>query len=244
MLGLGSSLVTGGASSDWTPADLGSKLKAWYKYNTGISSATVSGNLQVTQWADQSGNDNHLEPTVTNDKDEMPRLLTDGLSSEALVFFNSNTDSLVFTSAVTLGKFAMYWKSNWKDTIASEVIFEGDNDNFVKLQSPTEMRLKAGGDVREDATIPEVTDDESTPHILGMERAANGSLLAYNNNVAQDSWASSGDKDGRSPIANALEITQMGDAQNPVYYYEVVICDDVLSTAERNLLYTWLQNQG
>jgi hypothetical protein len=69
MLGLGSSLTTGGAVSSLTPTDI-SGLDLWLKYNTGIAGAsntTAAGNMSNTEvihsWADQAGNHNAEQNT-------------------------------------------------------------------------------------------------------------------------------------------------------------------------------------
>ena len=241
MLGLGLSL-TKSSVTGWDPSELGAKLQVWLRFNTGISTATVGESTnQITRWSDQSGNNNSALPTSSEDVNEMPKLDTDNT-----VLFNSNTDSLVFSSALSLGTLAIYWKAKWANTIGSggtDVPFEGDSNNFIKLASPTEMRFKADGQTREDATINEITDDGTTPVILGIERASNGDLAAYKDNVA-GTFSTASPKDGNTPVANTLDLTQIGDGTATSNWYEVVICNDVLSTAERNELYNYLVNVG
>ena len=180
MLGLGNSICANHYPGGWDPSNLGNKLQVWLQFNTGISTATVAESTnQITRWSDQSGNNNSAIPTDLEDVSEMPKLDTDNT-----VLFNSNTDSLVFSSALSLGTFAIYWKANWNNTISNDVPFEGNSNNFIKLASPTEMRFKADGQTREDATINEITDDGTTPVILGIERASNGDLTAYKDNAS------------------------------------------------------------
>tara|TARA_R100000995_G_scaffold18690_1_gene7708 strand:+ start:433 stop:1152 length:720 start_codon:yes stop_codon:yes gene_type:complete len=239
MLGLGSSICANDYPGGWDPSNLGSKLKIWLQFNTGISTVTVEEAAnQITRWSDQSGNNNSALPADNEDVNEMPKLDTDGT-----VLFNSNTDSLVFSSALSLGKFAIYWKAKWANTISNDVPFEGNNNNFIKLASPTEIRFKADGQTREDATINEITDDGTTAVILGIERASNGDLAAYKDNAA-GTFSTSAPKDGNTPIANTLDLTQVGDGTATSNWYEVVICNDVLSTSERNELYNYLTNVG
>tara|TARA_R110002167_G_scaffold77637_1_gene215424 strand:+ start:369 stop:1124 length:756 start_codon:yes stop_codon:yes gene_type:complete len=73
MLGLGSSLTTGGAVSSLTPTDI-SGLDLWLKYNTGIAGAsntTAAGNMSdgevIHSWADQAENHN-AEQGTDNDR--------------------------------------------------------------------------------------------------------------------------------------------------------------------------------
>ena len=77
MLGLGNSL-TSTYPGGWSPTDLGSKLIHWYRFNTGITTTTVSStDGLITQWADQKGS-NNMAPEVTNNGAVMPILDSDG----------------------------------------------------------------------------------------------------------------------------------------------------------------------
>jgi len=240
MLGLGNSICANHYPGGWNPSNLGNKLKVWLQFNTGISTTVIDDQDQVTVWADQSGNGNNVAPTVTNNKGEMPRHMADGT-----VRFNATGDSLIFTSALSLGEFAIYWKSRWGNTVAgtgADVPFEGTSQDFIKLASPTEIRIKINNQTREDATINEITDDGTTPVILGIERASNGDLAAYKDNVAGE-WSTSSGKDGNTPLSgNNFDITQLGDGVDQTDWFEVVICNDALSAAERNELYNYLVN--
>ena len=242
MLGLGVGFYKLGGGSyagAWSPKSLGSKLVVWYQFNTGISTTTVGeSDRQITQWADQSGNSNHGVPGSIEDVAEMPKHDTDGT-----VLFNSNTDSLVFSSALSLGKMAIYWKANWSNTISADVPFEGNSNNFIKVNAPTDLRVKADGQTREDATINEITDDGSTDVILGVERDAEGGWYAYKDNSA-GTWSTAGSKDGNTPITNTLDLTQIGDGTATSNWYEVIICNDTLTSTERNELYAYLQGVG
>ena len=242
MLGLGVGFYKLGGNDypgGWDPSNLGSKMIVWYQFDTGITHTTVGeSDRQITRWADQSGNSNHGIPGSVEDVAEMPKYDTDGT-----VLFNSNTDSLVFSSALSLGKMAIYWKANWSNTISADVPFEGNSDNFIKVNAPTDLRVKADGQTREDATINEITDDGSTTVILGVERDGEGGWHAYKDNSA-GSWSTAGAKDGNTPISNTLDLTQIGDGTATSNWHEVVICNDALTSTERSELYTWLQNVG
>jgi hypothetical protein len=235
MLGLGASLTTSSVIG-WDPSELGSKLKVWLKFNTSVTTTVIDDENQVTLWRDQSGNGNNVAPSSVEDKNEMPRFMDGGT-----IKFNSNTDSLIFNSALSLGKLAIYWKANWSNTISADVPFEGNSNNFIKVNSPTTLRVKADSQTREDSTINEITDDGTTPVILGLERNGDGDWAVYKDNTA-GTWSTSSPKDGNTPISNTLDLTQIGDGTATSDWYEVVICDDVLSTSERNELYNYLTN--
>ena len=230
MLGLGNSIAK---HYSWSPRGLGTKFIHWYKFNTGVDTTTVSDTPGfVSAWADQIG-DNHLAPTADDDATEMPFLESNGT-----LFFQQNSDSLVFNSALSLGTFSIYVKHNMKEgqTISSEVLMEGGEDS-IKLASATEARIKVGS--RQDFTINEII--EGTPYVLGVERASNGDISVFKDNEA--GTAADGD-DLNEAISTTFDITQIGDPVVQSYWYEVIICDDVLTASERKQLFNYLRNVG
>ena len=230
MLGLGNSITK---QYNWSPRGLGTKFIHWYKFNTGITTKSVSDTPGfVSSWADQIG-DNHLAPVADDDASEMPFLESDGT-----LFFQQNTDSLVFNSALSLGTFAIYVKHNMKEgqTVSSEVLMEGAADS-IKLANPTEARIKVSS--RQDFTIDEIV--EGTPYVIGFERASNGDMSVFKDNIA--GTAADGD-DLNEAISTTFDITQLGDAVVQSYWYEVIICDDVLTASERKQLFNYLSNVG
>ena len=230
MLGLGNSITK---HYGWSPRGLGTKFIHWYKFNTGITTKSVSDTPGfVSAWADQRGT-NHLAPVADDDASEMPFLESDGT-----LFFQQNTDSLVFQSALSLGAFAIYVKHNMKSgqTVSSEVMLEGSSDS-IKLASPTEARVKVSS--RQDFTIDEIV--EGTPYVIGFERASNGDISVFKDNIA--GTAADGD-DLNEAISTTFDITQLGDAVVQSYWYEVIVCDDVLTASERKQLFNYLSNVG
>ena len=75
MLGLGSSLVTGGGVQGLIPSDI-SGLEMWLKFNTGIvansGNTSDAGNMDdaedINSWADQSGNSRNAAQTSASKK--------------------------------------------------------------------------------------------------------------------------------------------------------------------------------
>ena len=138
MLGLGNSITK---HYGWSPRGLGTKFIHWYKFNTGITTKSVSDTPGfVSAWADQIGT-NHLAPVADDDASEMPFLESDGT-----LFFQQNTDSLVFNSALSLGTFSIYVKHNMKEgqTVSSEVLMEGAADSIKlnKMAKNTSKKIK------------------------------------------------------------------------------------------------------
>ena len=239
MLGLGVGfykLAGNDYPGGWNPLELGDKLVNWYQFNTGISTTTVSESAnQVTRWSDQKGS-NSLEPAATNDVDLMPKLESDGT-----ILFNSPSDTLEFSSDLSFGKFSIYMKVNWKsdDTIATtEDLFEhASSGDFLKLAGPTGARIKIG--TRHDFTINEMV--EGTPFVIGFERAADGSLAVYKDNVK--GAAADGDSLNVA-ISTTIDLDRIGKPTNNSYWYEIVVCDDIITASERNELYAYLSNVG
>jgi len=236
MLGLGNSICANEYPGGWAPTELGSKLAHWYKFNTDISTTTVGVSTnQITQWADQHGS-NNLAPAATNDVDVMPKLESDGT-----ILFNGPGDTLELGSDFSFGKFSIYMKVNWKSdsTIATtEDLFEhASSGDFLKLAGPTGARIKIGA--RHDFTINEMV--EGTPFVIGFERAADGSLAIYKDNVA--GTAADGDSLNVA-ISTTIDLDRLGKPTNNSYWYEIVVCDDIITSGERNELYNYLNNVG
>ena len=147
----------------------------WYKFNTGI----LTNATGVTRWRDVKGT-NFLAPTATNDADEQPALTSDGT-----LRFQQNTDSLRFDTALSLGKFSVYFvhKFRLSETISSEVMFEGSADS-LKFASANEARWKCTN--RQDFKMESGTAealDHGQRYVFGVERAANGDVAMYKDNI-------------------------------------------------------------
>ena len=236
MLGLGLSL-TKSSVTGWDPTQLGAKLIHWYKFNTGITVDDVGGDANaITGWADQKGS-NNVSPTDTTNNAKMPQLQSDGT-----ILFQSTNDDIVFSSPLSLGTFAVYFKINWvggsgTNVINSDDLMDGTGGDFLKLANPTEARVKIT--TRHDFAIDEVIDGQD--FIVGFERKSNGDIEVYKDNIKAT------DNDGDSlnvATSTAIGLNGMGKPSNKSKWYEVVVCNDSLSTSERNELYTYLTNVG
>ena len=237
MLGLGASMMTGGAPPEWTPADL-SSLIHWYKYDTGITKSTIDGieNI-VTGWTDQKGS-NHLigfdlDSGGSIDADEALQWIDGG----GLKFADAG-DSLSFTSELQLGTFAIHGRYKWAtgSTINAETLFEktSGNDDFIKIQSSTESRVKVAGS-RHDYDLP-ATISLNTLFNYGFERGADGTMQIY---LDGEVGTKNGTGDGNQPITDLLDIGRIGGPTHESFVYEIVICDRNLTDADRALLNTY-----
>ena len=201
----------------------------WYKFNHQIA-VTGTG---VGTWTDTMPAANHLQPTAQDDADEQPALTSGGL-----VFFEQATDSLVFGSALSLGQFSIYFKHNFKSgqTVANNIIMEGSSD-FIELESPTEARINIGA--LHKITIDEII--EGTPYVFGIERDGAGDIKAYKDNVV---GSEAGGTSNNVAISTTCDLTQVGDPLEESYFYEIIICDEVLTASERTALFNYLTQVG
>ena len=224
--GVGPTLSSTDPAAIWTPYNLGSKLVHWYRFNQSGVLQTATG---IGSWIDSVGS-NTLSPTANNDADEQPALNADGT-----VFFEQETDSLVFDSALAVGTFAIYIKHNFLagQTVGEARLFEGSAD-YIELYSPTEVRLNIGAVHK--ITIDEII--EGTPYVFGVERVGAGAITAYKDNLV---GSAAGGTSNSVAVSTTVDITQVGDPVNESVFYEIIICDAPLTgTPERTNLYNYL----
>jgi|9_EtaG_2_1085328.scaffolds.fasta_scaffold05735_6 hypothetical protein len=208
----------------------GAELKHWYKYNTKIGTNETG----VTVWED-SVSGNNLAPSDTGDANLQPELISDGG-----LRFQQNTDSLRFPSTLTLSKFSIYFIHKFRlgETVSNEVMFEGvsPSTDSLKFSSANEARIKVGP--RHDFDIPSANQiDEGETYVFGVERASDGSMAMYKDNIAL------GDKDGDSlseAISTTFDIDKVGDPNGDSVWYEILVFDDALTTEQRECLYSYL----
>ena len=227
MLGLGNSITANEYPGGWNPAELGSKLIHWYKFNTGITIATVGGiDGLITQWTDQKGS-NNLAPEVTNDGTKMPILHTDNA-----VRFSGTTDVLVFGSALTLGKFAIYGRFKSSD-FNDRFLQQSDGSEFIKFQSTTEFRIKPG--TRFDMAISgDAGLANNTKFTAGFERNASGDIFVSANSLASTTSAN-------TAISDTIDLQEVSSTDGgELDVFEFIICNDGLSSSERTELNAYL----
>ena len=226
----------------WTPNNLSSLLH-WYKYDTGISTFFVAGasNYIVTEWQDQKGS-NHLVDTSTPANTSAYNIAhpkQDQTTKE--VVFDHGGDQLDFTSHLSLGTFAVYFRIQFDDTTFGDFIMEDEaGNNFLKVQTSTELRVKMSGN-RHDFTYGTALE-EDTPYVIGYERTDTPSttddrISIYINNTA---LTQSGTGDGTQAITDTLDLEKIGDPANTIRIKEIVICNDALSASDRTKLTNYL----
>jgi len=229
MLGLGSSLVTSGAPSEWTPNNISSLLH-WYRYNTGI---TLDGENDVTVWADQKGSNN-----LTSVGDPSTQSPTWD-STKNVVHFNDTNDVLTFGSNLDLGTFSIYVRCEMEQ-FDGDFLFEETAVDFWKIHDASTIRVKIDGGTRHDISSG-VTLSADTKMNLGLEREDTGSTTNDKLTVYVDGSALTWDSgDGTQNISNQFELKKVGQPATHVRYYEIIICNDALSASDRTNLQTYL----
>ena len=229
MLGLGNSITANQYPvGSWAPTNLGSKLIHWYKFNTGITTATVSGtDGLITQWTDQKGS-NNLAPEVTNDGTKMPILHTDNSAR-----FSGSGDVLVFGSALTLGKFAIYGRFR-TDGFNDRFLQQSDGSEFIKFQTTTEFRIQPGGGRKDMAISSDANLANDTKFTAGFERNASGDIFVSANGLASTTSAN-------TAISNTVDIQEVSPANAGAFdVFEFIVCNDGLSSSERTELNAYL----
>ena len=232
MLGLGNT-ITGGAVLEedaWTPDNI-SSLIHWYKNDTGI---TTDASDDVTIWADQKGSNN-----LTSSGTGAHSPIWD--DTNKAVHFNASGDIMTFGSALDLGKFSIYVRCEMSG-FDGDYLFEETANEFWKIHSASAIRVKIAGGARHDISSG-VSLSINTKYNFGLEREDTGGvgntddqLYAFidGNNKAFDSG------DGTQVITDLFEISRIGKPATDVKFYEIIICDDALSSSDRTELQTYL----
>ena len=230
MLGLGNSL-TGGTVLGWTPAEIPSLIH-WYRKGVGQESDSGTSNTNCDLWTDQEGS-NNLTANGTDDA------LAPTLNANGTITFDANTDIMTWGTALSLGKFSIYVRLSYGAALGNDYIMENQADSVNWIQLTSETLVKVRITDRQDYTMDPVIPENGTPFNLGAERAENGDIAVFH---AGDGMEKTGIGDGNVPISTLFPLTTIGDPATDSTWYEVVICNDALSSADRALLNTYLDS--
>ena len=214
-------------SGEWTPAKLSSLLH-WYKFDTGI---TRDGEDDVTAWNDRKGSNN---------------LTADGTGAASptydngAILFNATGDILTFSDFLDLGTFSIYARME-ASAFDGDYLFEETASEFIKLHDANNIRMKIAGGSRHDVTSG-VSLSTDTKFNIGVEREDTGSttddqIFVFLDNVSKTVGGSGG---GTQAITDLLEIKTIGKPTSSCKFYEVIICDNALSSSDRTNLNTYL----
>jgi len=229
MLGLGNSITSGVASSEWTPANISSLLH-WYRSTTGI---TLDGENDVTVWADQKGS--NTLTSVGNPSTQSPTFD----STKNAVHFNDVNDILTFGTNLDLGTFSIYVRCEMEE-FDGDFLFEETAADFWKIHNASTIRVKINNGARHDISSG-VTLEADTKFNIGLERedtaSSDDDRLAVYVDGSELTWDSG---DGTQNISEQFELKKVGQPATHVRFYQIIICNDALSASDRSNLQTYL----
>ena len=259
MLGLGNSLVTGGASEEWTPSQLGSTLELWYQYNTGQTnlSGTDGNSDNRMQWDDQSGNSRHAQqdtdakkPSITSgyldfDDASTQDYLTLATGDGALEFGDDDP----FTVVVGISQDSL--------SSGSDRFIGGDGSEFIGLTpSGDRLQVRGGGALCVPIFDDGVVFPAATDHVITITRDASMFIRVYKNGNLLTLDSSTNNYDASNPtkliMGDGAEMTvkRIGAGVNVSNentfdgkLYELMICNTVLSDTDRNLATNYVKNK-
>jgi len=231
-LGLGLNIKTSGG--EFTPANL-SNLKAWFQNDTDIlesdGTRAESGD-SVTQWSDQSGNNNHL--TAPNNYFIFNEA-SGGVESE-----DTENDKLHLTSQLNFtGQFSMYMRVKFTSFSggATDLFFydkDTSSEDFFRIQNTSEIRGKINNSAKIGFTTTVETD---TYYNIGVERDGSNRVTVYLDGTGLTQITTSGYAAG--VVSGTLDIDAIGGSLDGIIK-EIVITDEVLSSSNRSKLNTYL----
>ena len=232
MLGLSNTITTSVVtSSEWSPASI-SSLIHWYKYSTGI---TRDGEDDVTGWADQKGSNN-----LTSVGDPSTQSPTWDSTKNA-VHFNATGDILTFGTNLDLGTFSVYVRCEMEE-FDGDFLFEETAADFWKIHDASTIRVKVDNGTRHDISSGVALED-NTKFNIGLERedteSSDDDRLTVYIDGSGLSWDSG---DGTQNISDQFEIKKVGQPATGVRFYEIIICNNALSSSDRANLQTYLEN--
>jgi hypothetical protein len=238
----------------WTPASLGSALKAWYKADAGVySDAGVTpavNNIPVYQWNDQSGNGYHLQQATIG---RQPTYLTGILNSLPVLDMNNAGDS---QSMMTTGQ--PFTLSGM--TLSGFILYR-----FTGLGGQTNCRIlgistPGSGDIGSDTAIFDYFPGSS---LVAPTTYNNGTKSS--GTIVSGSWNQIGSifdgvnntmyiaNSAQTPIASAntfaasvdidMWANSSGSASGIGQVAEIIITNTALSLIDRGNLATYLTNK-
>ena len=224
-LGLGLNIKTTGG--EWSPAKL-SSLIHWYKFDTGI---TKDAEDDVTVWSDQKGSNNLTSTGVGANSP---------IYDNGAVLFSGNQNILTFNAPLDLTTFSIYMRFESND-VDGDFLFEETDAEFIKIHDANNIRFKIANGLRHDVSSG-VSLSADTKFNIGVERedtadTTDDQIFVFLDNVSKTIGGGGG---GTQNITDTLEITTLGQPATEVKFYEIIICNDALSSSDRTSLNTYL----
>ena len=238
-------------SSDFTPATLGSTMVVWYKNATGITNLTGADTREDNRltWSDQSGNNNHAIQDTNGDKPDIDQEGYEG----GLKFELDDTDTMDLTGALEFGHpnpFTFFFVVK-RETITTQQALIGSTgaNQFISFASNADkLKVRSAGTGGDNITFTFATSGlwvAETNFILTVSKDSAGKLLVYKNGVHQaESGGGISVNDGATMTLAYLGSKTDADLHNfDGGMLEIILCDTVLSTDDRNDTITYLKNK-
>ena len=208
-------------------------LLHWYRAGAGQNTSDDG----VVSWNDEKGG-NTL--TGAGGASNQPIISNGGIA------FDAPDDHLEFTSALTLGKFSIYFRALHTNSSAADFyITQADNGgtDFLKLASATSPRIKINN-TRHDYTFDSSASiAENVKYTFGFERNAEGvvDIFAEQNGVNITSTPGAGD--GTEDVGNTTDFREVGRPAKDLTIFEIVVFSDALTEVNRALLLNYLSTK-
>ena len=206
-------------------------LKAWYKFNTGITLDTNSGTETVVlQWADSSGNtDKDMDLTLATSLTEN---VANYSSSTGGIEFRSSDKSILNTDSdqLNLGAFTIFGVIDIVESGAANEAILGrlgnDELRFYRGSSASGFRARINGankDINLDSNLP------NDKLLFTVIRASNGTISVRINGTTQSNTSS-------LAITNLFDFLRIGNASTDSDVYEIAIYDNEVSADNITLI--------
>tara|TARA_R110000822_G_scaffold2241_7_gene10796 strand:- start:691 stop:1383 length:693 start_codon:yes stop_codon:yes gene_type:complete len=221
-LSLGSRGVKG---TTFTPANIANGY-AWYQYDTGI---TIDGSNKVLSWDSQIVSGNQLTSTSGNQPT---------YSSGDIIFGNNFMDFTTWQP----GSFSAYFVCKvTAGSISNEELLSFNSFNFMRIQNPTELRVRIGDSTNNNITFTNSLS-VNTWMILGVEwlGSGDGTINIYQDthySTPSGSATDTGTLSGFDNLGARTSIPFDGDMR------EIIFINNELSSSDRNNLMTYLKDK-
>jgi len=241
MLGLGNSMLTGGAPSEFTPADL-PDLQLWLKHTSGSTPSGVfntddpateqfpsdAGNSQISKWVDASGNSRHAVDSGAS----YPTWDT----TENALDFSGSADvlSLSPNEIDITGAFSFFFRIKFDSaTIDNSDVVTSDTGgtHFLRFQNNKAVRLKIASSPL-DFSWPSAVLGTSIFHTVGVTRDDTDDLKVYIDGVGAA-------ENGTVTATQVYRINTI-EGGSDAFLKTMIVTSQALSSSERTTLTTYL----
>ena len=151
---------------------------------------------------------------------------------------------MTLATELALGTFSIYVRLSYAASISGDYLFEKGTSDFFQLANKALVKIKIASNGRADYVVNPALPQDGTPFNIGVEREDTGGttndiVRVYSAGVSQ---TQSGSGDGIEVITELFAGARLGKPTDTSTWYEIVICNDALSSADRALLNTYLDS--